>query len=172
VTRRRDPSAIWPTMLLAAIAALPSAHAQTVYKHTMPDGQVIYSDRPMPGAIKSEEVHVLRSAASSPSSATATATQDAGEAGQQAEDQRRVEDWRTAVADADARVETARQNLAAAEEALEQGREPQPGERVGNVGGGSRLTDAYAQRVAQLQKNVAAARDALQEAQRLRSQVK
>lgn len=51
--------------------------------------------------------------------------------------------------------------LRAAEERRERGVEPLPGERMGIVGPGSRLTEAYFERQRQLEREVAAARGRL-----------
>ncbi len=44
------------SLLVAALFALPyiSPEAQVLYKSTMPDGKVIFSDKPAPGAVKVE----------------------------------------------------------------------------------------------------------------------
>ena len=41
--------------ILAAALLLQPVLAQTLYKSTMPDGSVVYGDKPAPGAAKVEE---------------------------------------------------------------------------------------------------------------------
>ncbi len=68
----------------------------------------------------------------------------------------------------DQAIGQAQHNLAAARQALKEGRTPLPGERRGNVNGSSRLTPAYFDRVAALEQKVAEARQQLGQAYALR----
>jgi hypothetical protein len=68
-----------------------------------------------------------------------------------------IEQSFTAVQQAEADLETARQQLQA-------GREPQPGERIGTARGGTRLGPAYEQRIAGLEDAVLAAEQRLAKA--------
>jgi hypothetical protein len=61
--------------------------------------------------------------------------------------------------------------LTDAERALSTGREPQPGERAGIAGGGSRLREEYFGRQRQLEVEVQAARTGLEAAYRARSEL-
>jgi hypothetical protein len=71
----------------------------------------------------------------------------------------------TATAATQRSVEEARRQLQQAETARDAGREPLPGERVGLAGGGSRLTEAYAERQKNLEDAVRAARKRFEDAQ-------
>lgn len=64
----------------------------------------------------------------------------------------------------DAKISTALRDLHKAEAALKTGRAPQPGERLGNAGGGSRLTQAYFDRLHALEKKIEQAKLALDNA--------
>ena len=144
-----------PHLLMLALAlATIGAHAQKpVYRSVMPDGKIVYGDKPAPGAQESNQVNLPppnivaptpRSAA--PQGATGTA----------------------AAASTD--VRKAQEALDAARAALESGREPQEGERTGvsRKGGGanSQLNDAYYQRIKSLEAAVATAQTKLDAAQR------
>lgn len=63
-------------------------------------------------------------------------------------------------------VELARKVLAEAENALEEGKKPQPGDHRGTVSGGTRLTEAYFSRIEKLELDVTLAKETLQRAQR------
>jgi hypothetical protein len=133
---------------LIAIALLAqSAAAQTVYKSTMPDGSVVFSDQPVAGATKVESsrpdtsdtgVQVLAPGAEE----ELQQMQEARE-----ESQSKADDGREA-----------KEAVRKAEEALANGKEPLPGERIGTAGGSSRLNDAYFARQKKLQQNVDSAR--------------
>jgi hypothetical protein len=138
-------------LLHACIAALALAgtiaRAQPIYKSTMPDGKVIYGQKPSPGAQRVDEI-------APPPAQTGTATVTVQEK-QRVEQQTKV---RTQSAGAQNELEDARRQLELAESGREAGREPLPGERIGIAGGGSRLTDAYHQRQKGLDAALAAAR--------------
>ncbi len=78
---------------------------------------------------------------------------------------------RQRIASADAGVNRALDSLAQAERALKSGREPLPGERLHNAGGGSRLLASYFERQRQLEEAVQQAREQLTEAYRLRDAI-
>ena len=63
-------------------------------------------------------------------------------------------------------LEAARRELQHAEATREAGKEPRPDERIGIVGGGSRLTEAYHARQKALDDAVDAARKRVSDAQR------
>jgi hypothetical protein len=138
-----------PTLFLLALAlAAPAAHAQAVFRSVMPDGKVVYGDKPAPGAKEAKQVNLPP-----PNIATPTPPGSPAAAPQQ-----------QAADAADARVKAAQQELQAAKAALEAGSEPREGERIGIAGGGTRLTDAYTQRIKSLEAAVAAAQKKLDDA--------
>ena len=63
--------------------------------------------------------------------------------------------------EANVEIANAQQALNQAKAALEAGREPLPDERIGKVGGGTRLTDAYEARIKTLEDAVTAAQQRL-----------
>lgn len=138
-------------LLLAASGAL----AQAMYKSTMPDGKVIYGEKPAPGAKTVETI------AAPPPAPGITIVTPAEKARADKAAQQRSEKTDAAQRELDA----ARKNLQEAEAALEAGKEPLPGERLGTAGGGSRLTDEYWARQKKLEQAVESARARLEKAQ-------
>jgi hypothetical protein len=134
-------------LLVALLFAAAGAGAQTLYKSTMPDGKVVYGEKPEPGAKQVDTV------TAPPKTGTTIVTP----AEKKGVDQR-IEK-RAATADAQRReLEDAYQQLKKAEAAREAGKEPLPGERLGTATGASRLTDDYWIRQKSLEAAVEAAR--------------
>lgn len=129
------------------------AAAQTLYKSTMPDGRVLYGDKPAPGAAKVQEIQ--------------PDTSKGGLGGSTAGQQRTLQDLETARQQREAsqnKVRQAEEALRNAEAARDAGKEPRESERLGTAGGTSRLTDSYAERQRGLEQAVERARRALDEA--------
>ena len=133
---------------LAAALLLQPAVAQTLYKSTMPDGRIVYGDKPAPGAAKVEESKIDTS-----SKGLGGSTPRETEALQNLEKSRGKREA------TGARLQAAEEALRQAEAARAAGTEPLPGERVGTAGGASRLNDAYYARQKKLN-------DAVENAQR------
>ncbi len=137
-------------LMLSAFCA--GAQAQAIFRSVMPDGKIIFGDKPVPGAKESKPV-VLR-----PSNVATPGPTSGGGAPprQQALD--------GATNDANA----AQQNLERARAALEAGREPAPNERIGTKSG-TRTTEGYDTRVKALEQNVSNAQKQLDDAQSQRN---
>jgi Domain of unknown function (DUF4124) len=132
-----------------------SAGAQTIYKSIMPDGKIVYGEKPVPGAKKVETIE----APPAKTGVTAATPQEQARAAEL----RQRQATRTEPA---AQAEDAQLALKNAEAAREAGREPLPDERQGLAGGGSRLTEAYFARQKILDAAVEAARQRAEEASR------
>lgn len=148
-----------PLLLVLAFSAT-TAHAQGVFRSVMPDGKIVYGDKPAPGAKESKQVNLAPLNISTPTQGS-QGSPDAG-AGAGA----------AAPGNNNAEVAAARQNLAEAQKALDAGREQREGDRIGVAKGGgasSRLSEGYLQRVKALEDAVAAAQKQLEEAQRAAS---
>jgi len=141
--------------LLCGFLAASAAWAQTMYRSTMPDGSKVISDRPMPGARNVEELK-LPPGNISPSPAPSGARPPAEPSRPQKLDA------------ADAELREAQRAYDAAREAVDKGKEPLPGERLGTATGGSRLSDEYFARQKSLQDSVRAAQQRLEAAQKAR----
>lgn len=144
------------TLILLTFAL--GVSAQPVYKSTMPDGKVVYGEKPVAGASRVDTIEP-------PPAKT-------GVSGLTPEEKARAEKLareRAAAAAAAAKagnaLEAARKALAQAEAARDSGKEPLPSERIGIAGGGSRLTEAYFARQKSLEAAVAEARKRLAEVQ-------
>jgi hypothetical protein len=133
-------------LLLTAMFSLAAGvHAQGMYRSVMPDGKIVYSDKPAPGAKESKKVNLAPLNISTPQQGTSSAPTDPAGA---------------APADKSAELVAARQKLDAAQKALEAGREQREGDRIGVAKGGgatSRLSESYLERVKQLEDAVQAA---------------
>ena len=151
--------------LVALVLALAPAFAaaDTVYKYQRPDGTVVYSDVPLRGAKLIGRFQLVPSPPPKAERARPGrgAVADPNEIARQ-----RVQDLDAA----DAAIKAADQSLKEALERQQAGVEPQPGERLGNVGGRSRLTPGYFERQRALAAEVEAARARLDEAYRMRNQ--
>ena len=145
-------------MLLIALALVATAaQGQAVFRSVMPDGSIVYGDKPAPGAKETKEVSLPPPNISKPPPAPPKKSAPATAPGQPAADS------------ADDQVKSAERDLQKAKAALEAGREPQPGERIGTAGGTSRLTDAYFERIKSLENAVAGAQKKLNDALAQRS---
>jgi hypothetical protein len=143
-------------LLLALALAATTAHAQGVFRSVMPDGKIVYGDKPALGAKESKEVNLpppnIMAAPPAPASPPAGSAEPP-----------------TLKGDSNADVVAARNKLDAAKKALETGSEQREGDRIGVAKGGgatSRLSDAYLQRVKALEDAVASAQAQLDAAQR------
>ena len=146
---------------LPALCVVLSASigAQTLYKSTMPDGRVIFSDTPAPGAAKVEPLSSAAPKTSprveatkpSPSPPRGTKPADPAVVKQLREDKVRREK-------AEEQVRAAEKTLHAKQTALAKGVEPLPGERIAQADGKSQLTPAYWARQRKLKDDVEEAR--------------
>jgi hypothetical protein len=145
---------------------MASAAAETVYKYQRPHGKVIYSDSPVQGAKLIGQFELVP--------APVQTETGRGERPQRPTATDKGAERRTAALDAaDARIKAADQALRDVLERQQQAFEPLPGERLGNAGGStSRLTEAYFARQRSAAAGVDAARANLDEAYRLRNEVR
>lgn len=138
--------------LFAALLLQPAA-GQVLYKSTMPDGKIVYGDKPQPGAVKVE--------------GTRPDTSKQGVGGttpREKEALKELEKARLQRGSGQERMQAAEQALKNAEAARAAGKEPLPGERIGTASGASRLTDTYFDRQRELDEAVEAARRELEAA--------
>ena len=146
-------------LLLAGASAM--AAADTIYKYER-DGRMVYSDSPVKGAKLLERIDLP----APPPAVQAPRAEPRGGMSELAE---------TRAAElnaADEQIKEAARVLKEAEARQQQGIEPLPGERLGKVGGGSRLAPGYFNRQQDNAADVDAARANLDEAYRLRNQVR
>jgi hypothetical protein len=146
------------TFLSALLLSSTAALAQPIVKSTMPDGRIIYGEKPVPGAARVETLEPLP-----PTSGFGGLTPEEKARAAQFEQQRAAA--AAAAAQGERRLDEARRQLQQAEAALQAGKEPLPNERIGIAGGGSRLTEAYHVRQKSLEDSVIAARKRVIDAQ-------
>ena len=138
--------------ILAALLLQPAV-AQTLYKSTLPDGRIVYGDKPAPDAVKVEE--------------TRPDVKKGGIGGTTAREQEALKELETARVKREGGQETvqaAEQALKNAEAARAAGKEPLASERIGTAGGASRITDDYYARQKKLDDAVEKARRELDQA--------
>ena len=147
--------------ILMVMLMLPTwtAQAQGFYYHSiLPDGRTVIGDKPAPGAKEVRKIPLTGGNVSAPLSTP--------------EQQQKAASAQSPLGETYYEVVAAERNLAAAKAALEAGREPLPGERIGIKSGGTRLTDAYQQRLQLLEKEVSAAQKQLNDANARRNAVR
>ena len=143
-------------VLLAGLFAAV-AGAQSAYRFVTPDGRVIYSDQPVPGARLEGTIVTPPAAPSSPAPATTLTPREESLAKAADERLRRLDELT-------AQIREASRDLEAATAALQTGLEPLEGERIGTYAGRARLNDAYWARQEANQRAVANAQARLDRA--------
>jgi hypothetical protein len=146
----RIPGIVLHTLAAVVLLWGVSGWAQTIYRSTMPDGRVIFGDKPASGAVRAEAIE--------PTANTAPLSSKNEEAAQQNELRRQqLELQRQQRAAHQREIREAEEALRAAKAAQVAGKEPLPGERRGNANGTSRLTEEYWKRQNALKADVAKA---------------
>jgi hypothetical protein len=151
---------------LALLAA--AAGAQVAYKYELPDGRLVYSDKPIEGARLVDRIP-LDPTAPVPGAQTA-APSEAPQAPPAAAQS--MQGRRAALDQAYDEIKAAQKAVDDAKERLQQGVEPYPGERQANVNGSSRLNEDYFARVRQLEQDLRDASARLDEAYAKRNQAR
>ena len=150
---------------LLAMSTVAAQDAEVIYRSVAPDGEVSYSYKPQPGARETTTIEIR---ALSPEQRRAAQHLRAKEQASSAQVAALDRQWRRV----DAEIIAAQKALARSEKALQAGRTPLPGERKGNVGGGSRLTEAYFRRLHGLEVAVEQAKRRLDRAYAARNALK
>ncbi len=141
--------------------------AKEIYRYVMPDGQIVYSDKPIKGGKLDETITV------DPPIAGATTNEFRNRPVIPPRNERTritrvivipMHGEPKTLVEADAEVYRAEMLLDDARKRQEAGVEPLPGERTGNAGGGSRLNDIYKARQRRLAEEVAEAEAVLRSA--------
>ena len=145
------------TVVTALLAGGPLAFGQTIYKYQSDDGRTVYSDK-VPHGVKVQKELTADSELSVVAPPMAMAETSKADARIASQLSRHDELWRERN-QALVRLQTARS-------AKTNGEEPQAGERIGKVGGGSRLNDAYWARQDHLQRDIDVAQRDLDRAER------
>ncbi|HXZ96272.1 MAG TPA: DUF4124 domain-containing protein [Burkholderiales bacterium] len=156
-------------LFLALLGQSGILFADVIYKSVGKDGVVTYSDTPVPGAVSTETIQVDTL---SPEERRAVLIMQAKQKTQDRDtlERRRAkeDEWRKV----DQEILAAQAALKNAEEDLENGRAPLPGETKGTAGRFARLTESYFQRLESLEQAVKDARARLDEAYQARDQLR
>jgi hypothetical protein len=147
--------------LLVGVLAAGVAAQGKIYQVRLPDGRILFADQPPPGAVIVSEREV------SPAPPAPAAAPKKAQPTLQERAAKLDETLRQRAAQRDkayAAVQTAERELELAKERLEKGREPQEGEMLGTAKGGARFGPAYEERIAGLEKAIAAAEQKLAKA--------
>jgi hypothetical protein len=137
--------------MLALVLATQVA-AQTLYKSTLPDGRVVYGDKPDPNAVNVEE-----------KKPDISKRGIGGSTPREVEALKGIEKARIARENEGNKTRQAEQALKDAEAARKAGKEPRPGETTGIAGGGVRLNETYFERQKKLEADVLNARRDLEQ---------
>lgn len=148
---------------------MQTSHAEIIYKSVGADGVTAYSAERPTDARSVEEIDVRTL---SPEQRRAAALLRSQERAVQSKLNSRLAKRDDAWRALDQEILSAHGALAKAERALQTGREPRAGERLGNRGGGSRLRATYFERIRALELSVQAARTRLTKTYRVRDRLR
>ncbi len=147
--------------ILATLLLTSACHvlAETAIRSVDEQGNVTFSDTPVSGAVQQEEISI---------NAPAPSEQELQEAQQREEKLQNAADFQGSVPAPDtpdpaARRKAAMEKLRDTEKRYQEAVRVGPGDRIGTASGGSRLTEAYQQRVRDARAAVDRARKELQD---------
>ncbi len=151
------------------LLAMQAAHADTtVYKYTGPDGVTVYTqtlpENHPPESVTTITVKTLPVEQQRAAIRMLDAMEKKADAG--------IQEQHSKLLDADQQINKAIKNLQQAEANLQSGSVPTGADRIGKVGGGTRLKESYFLRVEQLQRAVDNAKLELEQAYRKRNELR
>ncbi|MGB9094845.1 MAG: DUF4124 domain-containing protein [Gallionella sp.] len=154
---------------LLSLVAMQAAHADTiVYKFTGPNGVTVYTqvlpENHPPGEVTTITIRTLPAEQQRAALRMLDAMQRETDAG--------IEKQRSMLDEADRKVNDAISKLQHAEAELQSGSVPTGADRIGKVGGGTRLRESYFRRVEKLQRAVDKAKRELDQAYRERNNLR
>ncbi len=131
-----------PLVLLSLLFIAPAMAQEKVYRWQAEDGTIMFSDTPPADVDKKNlELQSIPPTNTTSPSAEQNMQQSVDQAGERIDQrQQSRQALQNELNDTNARLEQARSEL-------EANRQPQPGERQGSAGGGSRLTQSYFERI-------------------------
>jgi hypothetical protein len=147
--------------IVAAALCTVAAAQDRIYKVRLPDGRILFTDKPPPGAQIVSEREVEPAAAPPPPPPDKRGAAQPSLQERAARADARARERSAEVEKAFAAVQAAEKELADARQALETGRAPREGEFLGTARGGVRPGPAYQERIAGLEKAVIAAEQKL-----------
>lgn len=167
--RSKRISNIGATAIFLVVVAMHAAHADsTVYKYTGPNGVTVFSqslpENYRPAAVTTITIKTLPVE----QQRAAIRMMDA----MQSQVDVTIHKQQSKLAAADREINVAIKNLQQAESDLQSGSVPTGGDRIGKVGGGTRLRESYFLRVEKLQRAVDHAKAILDQAYRKRNNLR
>lgn len=169
MTRTMITDCIAIAIATAAGLSATAARAEVIYKSIGPDGETSYASQPAPGARESTAIDIPSMSPEQRRASQLLRRQDKALSDEVNARLRSLESqWRQI----DREIASAHKDLARAESALRSGRTPLPGERRGNAGGGSRLSEAYFLRLRAAEMRVEEAKQRLDKAYVARNSLK
>jgi hypothetical protein len=147
--------------IFAALLCAGAAAQDKIYKVRLPDGRILFTDRPPKGAVIISEREVPPASPETGGRPTQDEAGPPSPARQAANADARLRERAAEVERAFAAVQDAERELAQARQALDQGRAPQAGEMISTAGGRVHYGPAYKERLAGLERTVAAAEQKL-----------
>jgi hypothetical protein len=150
--------------LLAALLCAGVAAQDKIYKVRTADGKILFTDKPPPGSAIVSEREVPPPTPEPAAPAAKPEPRPGTGQGRPTQADARPRNRSAQVDEAFAAVQAAERELETARQQLEQGRAPREGEMLATARGGVRAGPAYQERVADLEKAVAAAEQKLAKA--------
>jgi hypothetical protein len=142
------------TLLLAAGAH--QVYAQPAYRSVDEQGNITFSDAPVPGAAEETRIKI-----DAPTPSTAEVQESRQQAAEMLDAASQTTETSAAPSQA-AQRQAAQRAVQEAEQQLEAAREVREGDRIGTASGGSRLTPEYLERVRMAEEQVDRARKQLE----------
>jgi len=150
--------------ILSGVLCAGVAAQTKIYKVRQPDGTILFTDQPPPGAQVISETEAPPPAPAPPAPAAKKDAQAGTLQERAARSDAQLRDRSAQIDKAFADVQTAERELESAKQQLEQGRTPLPGEMLATARGGVRAGPAYQERIAKLEQAVVAAEQKLAKA--------
>ena len=155
-------------MLIAAVlvglACAGASGQDRIYEVRLPDGRILFTDRPPAGAVILSEREAPPAPPPAPAPAPKPDAQPAPLEQRAAQTESRLRDRAAEIDKAFAAVQEAERDLEDAKLRLEGGRAPLDGEMIGTARGRVRPSPAYQERIAGLEKAIVAAEQRLTKA--------
>jgi Domain of unknown function (DUF4124) len=148
-------------MLLLGLTCVGATAQDKIYKVRLPDGRILFTDRPPPGASIVSEREAPPPSAPAPAPAARTDTQPGSQQEQAVQADARLRERTAEIDKAFAAVQAAERDLETSRKQLEEGRAPVEGEMIATARGRVRPSPAYQERIGELEKAVVAAEQRL-----------
>lgn len=147
--------------IVVGLTCLGASAQDKIYKVRLPDGRILFTDRPPPGAVIVSEREAPALPPPAPAADVKKEALPASREERGAQADARLRERAAEIDKAFEAVQAAERNLQDARLRLEEGRAPLDGEMIGTARGRVRPSPAYQERIAELEKAVVAAEQRL-----------